>query len=415
MKTDKFVPPDMLATFAPLDKFDAEQLLRLSRKCYFETLLAGEQVVRHGARDPWSYFLVTGEVIMEAPGREDEQVAANSERAKRPLNYTKPCQWAIRAAGSVVIFRVSDAMLASALRGAPAPDKLSDTSPQSEELMALQLMEEIERDSRANQLKIPSLPDVALQVQAAIKRETSDVAEVARIVMVDPPLAGRLMQVANSPMYRGKSAITTCQAAIARMGLKVTRDLVIGCSLQQMFKSESPLLKRFMQKAWQHSTRVAALCAVISRHAKGVDEDRAMLAGLVHDIGTLPIIHYAANYPELVEDEAALNKVINKLSAEVGVQVLRRWEFDLELIDVVRGAHEWYRDSGPAPDYCDVVLLAQLYSFINTAQMASHPSIDVVPAFSKFSLGQLEPQMVLRVLEAAQEDIDAIEQVLQGR
>jgi len=357
---------------------------------------------------------VSGDVSMEAPDRDDEVVSANTDRAKLPLNFTKPSQWTIRASSRVVVFRLSDIEVSKALGDAPAPDKIDGDIPLGEKALIERLIADIERDSKASRLKIPSLPDIALQVQAAVKDKGSDVADVARIVMADPPLVGRLLQVANSPMYRGKAAITTCQMAVSRMGLKVTRDLVIGCSLQQMFENDSPLLNDFMRKEWRHSTRVAALCAVISRHARGIDEDRAMLAGLVHNIGALPIINYAAKYPELVEDEEMLDNVINKLSCEVGVQVLRRWDFDLDVIDVVRGAHDWYRDSGPKAEYCDVVLLAQLYSFIDTPQMESHPAIDAVPAFTKFSLGRLGPKMTLRVLEAAQADIEEIGRMLDG-
>ena len=414
MKTDKLVNPAIMAAFIPLDKLDAVELLRLSRDSYFETLLAGETVARHRGSEPWTYFLVSGDVSLEAPGRNDEMVSANTEKAKLPLNFTKPCQWTIRASSRVVVFRLSDDEVSKALGDAPPPDKIDGNIPLNEETLVERLMADIERDSKASKLRIPSLPDIALQVQAAVKDKGTDVSEVARIVMADPPLVGRLLQVANSPMYRGKSAITTCQMAVSRMGLQVTRDLVVGCSLQQLFESDSPVLKAFMRKAWRHSTHVAALCAVISRHARGIDEDRAMLAGLVHNIGALPIINYAAKYPELLEDEAMLAKVIEKLSSEVGVQVLRRWDFDLDVIDVVRGAHDWYRDSGPKADYCDVVVLAQLYSFIDTPLMESHPAIDVVPAFAKFSLGRLGPKMTLRVLETAQADIEVIEKMLGG-
>jgi len=412
MKTDKLVNPAIMGVFSPLDKLGAVELLRLSRDSYFETLLAGETIARHDSSEPWTYFLVSGDVSMEAPGRDDEVVVANTDKAKLPLNFTKPCQWTIRATSRVVIFRLSDTEVSNALGDAPAQDRMDGNISLDEEALIEHLIADIERDSRASKLQIPSLPEVALQVQAAVKDKGSDVSEVARIVMADPPLVGRLLQVANSPMYRGKSAITTCQMAVSRMGLQVTRDLVIGCSLQQMFESDSPLLKNFMRKVWQHSTHVAALCAVISRHGRGIDEDRAMLAGLVHNIGALPIINYAAKYPELAEDEAMLGKVVAKLSCEVGVQVLRRWDFDLDVIDVVRGAHDWYRDSGPKADYCDVVLLAQLYSFIDTPLMESHPAMDVVPAFAKFSLGRLGPKMTLRVLETAQADIEAIEKML---
>lgn len=414
MRTDKLVTMEILEVFTPLDRFDVKMRRRYAKETWFETLQAGEVVMRHGSNDSWVYYLVSGEVSLTAPGRDEVIVKANSDRARQPLNDARPCRWTIHAVGRIIFFRINDGVVRRMLEDVPMQDKNVANAPMDEEKVMLRLVADIERDVDEDKLKIPSLPDVVLRVQKAVKDRATDVADVAKIVMVDPPLVGRLIKVANSPMYRGNVEITSCQIAISRMGLHMARDMVVSCSLQQMFDCESTLLKKFMQKAWEKSTHIAALCAVISRHGTGLDEDRAMLAGLVHDIGALPIINYAACYPELAENEQMLERVIKKLGRKTGIQVLHHWEFDSDMVDVVRSAQDWKRDSGPKPDYCDVVQLAQLYSYIDTPLMVSHPAVDEIPAFNKFSLGALGPEMTLRVLESAQADIDAIEKVLQG-
>lgn len=414
MRTDKLVAEEILEAFNPLNRLDGKIRQRLAGETWFEILPAGEVVIRHGSSDPSVYYLVSGEVLLKAPGREDEVLNANDDKARQPLNHMKPCRWTISAVGRIIIFRISDAAVRRMLDDEPVQARSAVSAVPDEEKLMFRLVADIERDCEEDALKVPSLPDVVLRVQEAVKNRATDVSDVARIVMTDPPLVGRLIQVANSPMYRGKMEITACHTAISRMGLQITRDLVVSCSLQQMFDTESELLKRFMRKAWERSTHIAALCAVISRYGSGLDEDRAMLAGLVHDIGTLPIINYAERYPELAANEEMLERIINKLGRKIGIQVLHHWEFDADLVDVVRGAEEWHRDSGPKPDYCDAVLLARLYSFIDTPQMVTHPAIDEIPAFAKFSLGSLGSEMTLRVLESAQSDIEAIEKVLQG-
>jgi len=94
--------------------------------------------------------------------------------------------------------------------------------------------------------------------------------------------------------------------------------------------------------------------------------------------------------------------------------VLRRWQFDNDFIMVIRECQKWMRDPDPKVDYCNIVLLAQLYRYIDTHRMSQHPAIDEVPASSKLPLGRLGPKMTIKVLEEARTDIDEIQEILQS-
>ena len=102
------------------------------------------------------------------------------------------------------------------------------------------------------------------------------------------------------------------------------------------------------------------------------------------------------------------------MSSKVGEMVLRRWQFDNDIITVVRECRDWMRDPDPKADYCDIVLLAQLYSYIDTPHMGEYPAIDEVPAFAKLPLGRLGPKMTIKVLEQARAEIEEIQQLIQG-
>jgi HD-like signal output (HDOD) protein len=137
-----------------------------------------------------------------------------------------------------------------------------------------------------------------------------------------------------------------------------------------------------------------------------------MLAGLMHNIGALPIIAYAEKYPQLASSPELLNSIIERTGTRLGGTILKRWKFDQELITVASECHNWDHDAGRDVDYCDLVILAQLYSVINTPEMDKFPKIDEVPAFSKLPLGRLGPKMTLKIMETAQDDIKEIENML---
>jgi len=139
-----------------------------------------------------------------------------------------------------------------------------------------------------------------------------------------------------------------------------------------------------------------------------------MLAGLLHNIGSLPILSYAEKYPVILSDPDMLNSIIEKVGGKIGAMILEKWHFDKAFITVATEAHDWERDPGPEVDYCDIVVLAQLYSFIDTPQMDQHPLIDEVPAFSKLPFGKLGPKMTLKIVDTAQQDIEEIKSVLGG-
>ena len=66
---------------------------------------------------------------------------------------------------------------------------------------------------------------------------------------------------------------------------------------------------------WRHSTLVASLSAALAKRA-GLDPEIARLAGLIHDIGALPVLVWAERVPHLLEDGRRLSLVTQRLHAD---------------------------------------------------------------------------------------------------
>ena len=143
----------------------------------------------------------------------------------------------------------------------------------------------------------------------------------------------------------------------------------------------------------------------LAQASPGLDAEEALLAGLLHDIGELVILTYAESYPDLIVDGEALDGVIKQLKAEIGAVILREWQFPEALVEAAFGAEEWTRDSGDKPDYCDVVLSAQLLSFIGSSKMGNLPDLEDVPAFTKLAGGNLTRELGMKILDAAEDQI----------
>jgi len=271
-----------------------------------------------------------------------------------------------------------------------------------------QILEKFLEDLDNSRLVLPTLPEVALRVRDAVDNEQANAAEIARIVSTDVALSARLLQVANSPLYRARNPIESMQTAIMRLGNTQVRNLVSSLVMQQMFQATSDALDHMMRQVWVHSTQVASISYVIAASA-GLEKDQAMLAGLIHDIGTLPILVEAEDIDELREDEALLQRVIKKLHTIIGSKILSTWDFPQSLIDVA-GQHENLdRDPGGPADLVDVVIVANLQSYLGTDHPYTQLDWNEIPAFRRLGI---EPDVNIIDVEENAEQIQEVQAML---
>ncbi|WJW75247.1 HDOD domain-containing protein [Thiohalobacter sp. IOR34] len=276
----------------------------------------------------------------------------------------------------------------------------------------LALLRAILEDAKRGRLQLPSLPDVALRVRAAVRDTGRSVADVTRIVQVDPALATRLVQVVNSPIYRGSRRIDDCHTAITRLGLVATRNLVMSFTLRNLFQPRQQRLVERLQASWRHSCRVAAISSVLARLTPGIDPDRALLAGLVHDIGELPILRYLEAHEAAAD--MPLEDILRRLRGPLGSFVLQTWRFDSDMVAVPKRAEDWRRAAEGPVDYADIVQVAHVHSLFGSHQAASLPPLPELPAFRKLPISRLGPDVSLELLEQSQREINEVIGILQG-
>lgn len=244
----------------------------------------------------------------------------------------------------------------------------------------------VQAELKANRLKLPTLPDIAIKVRDAVADSNVTANKIAQIISTDPALSARLIQVANSPLYRGTSEISNIQSAIIRLGNGTIRNLVTSLMTQQMFEAQSPLLKDYFHHIWEQSVNVSAICRVLSNNVSYLDQEEAMLAGLIHQIGKLPILALIDKMPEFKDSPSRIDKLLEVAHPHVGKLIMDSWHFPAELKKATYEYVNFQRDSGPQADYVDVVQVAFLQSIIGTDHPATRIDWQTVPAFAKLGL-----------------------------
>lgn len=263
-------------------------------------------------------------------------------------------------------------------------------------------------DLHQSRLILPTLPEVALKVRDAVENDNASASEISKIISMDAALSARLLQVCNSPLYRTNQTVENLQSAVARLGHIQVRNMVSNLVMQQMFQATSPTLNKKMHVTWEHSTQTAAICYVLAE-ITGIPKDQALLAGLIHDIGTLPIIVYAENHPELQKDPVLLESIFQKSHTVIGEKVLKDWELPQSLIDVAAFHEQLDRDPGTNADYVDLVIVANLYSYIQSSHRYNKIDCQQIPAFRRLNL---DPDVNLFEIEENKIKLDNVKAML---
>lgn len=223
---------------------------------------------------------------------------------------------------------------------------------------------ELIADLESGQLQLPTLPEVALRVREVVDNEEANAADISEIIGQDAGLSARLIQVANSPLYRGSREIDRLSMVIARLGNKLVRNLVTSQVMKQMFQATHDEVDRRLRAVWEHSVQVAAIARALSGHCPGVAPDQAMLAGLLHDIGTLPILFRAEERDEIIETPGLLDYLIETLHPRIGSAILEHWKFPAALVAVAAEHENLQRTHDGPADLVDLVQVANLQSYI---------------------------------------------------
>jgi HD-like signal output (HDOD) protein len=199
-------------------------------------------------------------------------------------------------------------------------------------------------DIKNNKLEIPSPPSLLLKLRAVTENENSTIKELSDVIKLDPNISGRIIKVANSVLFGGRVPVNTTQAAITRLGIKKVKNLVISLVIGQNFISNKVKgLEADLINAWHQSNTVAAMAYIIAREKTALDPEQALLAGMVHNIGVLPLIIRINSIAAIKHNPTLLSQVakiiIPKLYPKAGKLILDNWRFSTTLSDIALTHH----------------------------------------------------------------------------
>ncbi|MCP3670335.1 MAG: HDOD domain-containing protein [Gammaproteobacteria bacterium] len=247
---------------------------------------------------------------------------------------------------------------------------------------------QIEDDLRNDRLKLPTMPTVAIEALMVINDCNSSANNLVKVVSKDTSLTARLIRYANSPLYYGRTyKVTTIKQAVTGIGFQKVKNAIYSVSMREVFKTSKVSIQRRMDDLWEHSVKVGAYAVAQARSQPDLDPDVALVAGLIHDIGKIPLLIKACDHEVLVKNEEYLDRLLEKLHTGLGKAILKSWEFDPSLVEVAAEHEDLGRQpQDDRPDYVDLIQVANIMAYEGTQHPLAQVDRSQVRAFQRLGI-----------------------------
>ncbi len=212
---------------------------------------------------------------------------------------------------------------------------------------------------------LPPMPAVAIKVLELLKNPYCSAKLLAKAISHDAAVSGRILRIANSPMYGRQKRVTTLEGAIVVLGENTLRTLVLETSLRGINKS----FGRLERMLWEDSIGCAIGARIIARRLDIGDPEELFIAGLFRHIGKVVMSNHDKDTYQRVLDAAKtageglidVERAFFAFSHEmVGAAVLDNWNLSTLMIQSALHHHDLALTETVAPELEEQVAMVNL-------------------------------------------------------
>jgi HD-like signal output (HDOD) protein len=218
-----------------------------------------------------------------------------------------------------------------------------------------------------------SAPKVLPKLKLLLKDGNSELPQIVKLMRLDPGLATRVLQVANSPYFFTGSRCLTVEEAVSRVGYDEVYELLSYAVSAQMLNRPVIAYRMEADQMWVRSVCCALAAETLAKRV-GVDQSAAYTLGLLHGVGMIAIDEWAQRngrelrmsiYPFPSEATKSERAQLGFTQADVGAVLLETWDFPVEISDPVR-----YQYAPAASKWCSLAALLVAARWIRSAVLA---------------------------------------------
>jgi putative nucleotidyltransferase with HDIG domain len=193
---------------------------------------------------------------------------------------------------------------------------------------------------------LPTLPAYVFELNSLLAAAPVNLKRVGEVIRTDPSLTAQVLRLCNSAFMGFRERVTKIEHAVMLVGTERLRTMVLTCSLVEYVGHR--VASEDIQSFWQHCFLTAALSERLARGVAYPQPEQAYLAGLLHDIGALPLLMITSTESQEPEDMTTCGwgesveserERFGTDHCEVGHWIGVSWNFSQTLLEVMVSHH----------------------------------------------------------------------------
>ncbi len=186
---------------------------------------------------------------------------------------------------------------------------------------------------------LPALPETVQRIRKSMADKRVSVHEAAEILCTDPPVAARILSVANAAAYGFPSRVDNIELAVSLMGLRDTYNLVLSLDVVNMLDES----RNFDYKAyWVNAMCCATMSRMIARKFETADERVAFTAGMMHSVGRVALLQVVPELYNTIAPDATgaellsvEEELLGLTYPDAGYELALQWGFPKEITEAI--------------------------------------------------------------------------------
>lgn len=203
-------------------------------------------------------------------------------------------------------------------------------------------------DQVSDGFKIPSIPEILLEVRRICADPEGDISELAAVISKDIGLSAAILKTVNSSLYGMTRSIGDIGQAVMLLGMEPVSTLISGILIKQSFKGEAAIS---FERLWDNASLVAEAMVFLGKNIdKHIPREDLYTTGLFHDCGIAAMsMRYTNTYLEtllLANEDYSRSQVEHENDnhgsnhAVVGYYIASGWKLPKDIRQVILNHHE---------------------------------------------------------------------------
>jgi len=233
----------------------------------------------------------------------------------------------------------------------------------------------IEMDSLKSLLQgvatLPSLPAIGVRIIQEIKKDTSSLSELAKIISFDPALTAKILKITNSSFYALPYKVESIERAVNILGLEALKNIALSFVIVRGFKKDS--VDTFDHELFWKRSITAAVSAEMIAARLGMKREETFVTPLLKDIGVLVMYLSRPDDYLRVLDEKRVSR-LKTFEAEqvvfgfdhqdVGSEILKTWGIPENIYTPIAYHHKVQDCPAGLKDAVEILMLSDLSSSV---------------------------------------------------